>query len=250
MIGIVGGVGPLAGVDIMKKIIEETDVVTDQEHLSVLLSSQPQRIVDRTAYLLGDEPVNPGYALAEIAIELGNSGATVAAVPCNTAHAPAIFDVVKKELAKSGLALKLLHLIEETAAFIQEQYPGATVGVLSTTGTRDTGLYKNVISSFGLTHIAPDDDLQAVVHEAIYDETFGIKACSSPVTDRAQDSLLTAIKKMRTLGVDVIILGCTELPLALSEQSYYGIPVVDPNRILARALIREIEPGKLRFSGS
>lgn len=70
MIGIIGGVGPLAGLDIVTKIIEETIATTDQEHLPVLLSSQPHRIADRTAYLLGQESENPAYAIAEIIQEL------------------------------------------------------------------------------------------------------------------------------------------------------------------------------------
>src|SRR5690606_14053752 len=89
MIGIVGGVGPLAGLDIFKKIIEETIATKDQEHLPVILSSKPHRIADRTAFLLQNSNENPGYALLKIIEELDNSGAEVVAIPCNTAHAPA-----------------------------------------------------------------------------------------------------------------------------------------------------------------
>src|SRR5690606_7547188 len=79
MIGIVGGVGPLAGLDIFKKIIEETIATKDQEHLPVILSSKPHRIADRTAFLLQNSNENPGYALLKIIEELDNSGAEVVA---------------------------------------------------------------------------------------------------------------------------------------------------------------------------
>ena len=245
MIGIVGGVGPLAGVDIVKKIIEETNARRDQDHVPVLLSSQSHRIPDRTEYLLGKEPINPGIAISEIALELEKAGATVLGIPCNTAHSPRIFDVVQEELQNNGSNVQVLHMVAETAKFIKEHFPEANVGVLSTIGTRNTGLYKQVIEEFGLKCIEPNDTLQNKVHAAIYDETYGIKAFSSPVTNRAHDQLVAAIQELKGEGAQVIILGCTELPLALREKSYSGLPVIDPNRILARALIHAVDPGKL-----
>lgn len=245
MIGIVGGVGPLAGVDIVKKIIEETNARRDQDHVPVLLSSQSHRIPDRTEYLLGKEPINPGIAISEIALELEKAGATVLGIPCNTAHSPRIFDVIQELLQNNGSNVQVLHMVAETAKFIKEHFPEANVGVLSTIGTRNTGLYKQVIEEFGLKCIEPNDTLQNKVHAAIYDETYGIKAFSSPVTNRAHDQLVAAIQELKGEGAQVIILGCTELPLALREKSYSRLPVIDPNRILARALINAVDPGKL-----
>ena len=246
MIGIVGGVGPLAGLDIFKKIIEETIATKDQEHLPVILSSKPHRIADRTAFLLQNSNENPGYALLKIIEELDNSGAEVVAIPCNTAHAPAIFDIITRQLQDSKSNIRLLHIVEETAKFIKSNHPDKMVGVLSTTGTRDTRLYSDILSNFGISNIAPDDELQPLVHEAIYNEQYGIKAFSSPVTSKATDNLIQAISALKKQGAQVIVLACTELPLALTEKSYFGIPTVDPNRILARALIEHIAPEKLK----
>jgi len=246
MIGIVGGVGPLAGLDIFKKIIEETIASKDQEHIPVILSSQPHRIADRTAFLLEKSTENPAHALLKIIGELDNSGAHVVAIPCNTAHAPAIFDTIESGLNNLYPNLQLLHIVKETAHFIQENYPNQKVGVLSTTGTRDTGLYKNILAQCGIENIAPADDLQPVVHAAIYNEEYGIKAFSSPVTSKAQQDLIDAISVLKNQGAQVIVLACTELPLALTEKSYFGIPMVDPNRVLARALIDNIAPEKLK----
>lgn len=246
MIGIVGGVGPFAGVDIVKKIIEETIAVKDQDHLPVLLSSQPHRIADRTKYLVGLVDTNPAYALAEIIQELAQAGATVVAIPCNTAHAPQIFDVVKEELQKKGCKVKLLNLIEETANYIKETQGNIAVGVLSTTGTKNTGLYRLILQQNNLQAVEPDDKTQETVHAAIYDEKYGIKAISSPVTNRARQELITAIGGLKQQGAQAVVLGCTELPLALPEKENDGIPLIDPNRILARALIKAIAPEKLK----
>lgn len=246
MIGIVGGVGPLAGLDVFKKIIEETEAVRDQEHLPVILSSQPHRIVDRTAFLTGKEKANPAYAFLDIIKELDASGAHIAAIPCNTAHAPAIFDILKQELAKLPLTIQLLHLVEETAKYIQVNYPGSKVGVLSTTGTRDTGLYTHILQKYDIESIAPTDTYQEKVHQAIYNESYGIKAFSSPVTVKVKEDLIEVVKELKNQGAQVIVLACTELPLALTEKSYFDLPAIDPNRILARSLIKNIAPNKLK----
>lgn len=246
MIGIVGGVGPLAGLDIVAKIIEETKATTDQEHLPLLLSSQPHKIADRTAYLLGQSTENPAYALAKLILELEKAGATVVAIPCNTAHAPRIFDVIREELSNAQSNVKLLHLIEETAAFIRSNFGEIPVGVLSTTGTKNTGLYPNNLMMQGLSALEPGEELQEEVHASIYDKTYGIKATSSPVSNRARQTIIEAIAQLKKQGAKAIVLGCTELPLAIPEKENTGLPIVDPNRILARALIRELEPDKLK----
>ena len=95
MIGIVGGMGPLAGLDVFKKITEETPVTSDQEHAPVLLFSVPAQIPDRTEFLLGREKTNPAIAISEIILTLEKAGARVVGIPCNTAHSPRIFDVIR-----------------------------------------------------------------------------------------------------------------------------------------------------------
>lgn len=245
MIGIVGGVGPLAGLDVFKKIIEETNVQKDQDHLPVLLMSYPHLIVDRTEYLVGTVNTNPGYALATIITQLAAGGATVAAIPCNTAHAAPIFDLVKQELSAAKVEIKLLHLVEETVNYIKKTAPNAVVGVLSTTGTRKTGLYKNILDKAQLKSVQPDDHLQAEIHDAIYNKEHGIKAFSSPIRQEAREALEKSMDLMINEGVTHFILGCTELPLAFPEKSYKHISLIDPNRILARALINAINPSKL-----
>lgn len=246
MIGIVGGVGPLAGLDVFKKIIEETVVQHDQDHLPVLLMSYPHLISDRTAFLLKKEETNPAYALSHIIKELVKNGAKVVAIPCNTAHAPAIFDVIKEELKKSSVNVKLLHLVKETVNYIQETAPNAKVAVLSTTGTRNTGLYKNLLIDAHLKVLEPDTACQHRIHEAIYDQTYGIKAFSSPIKEKALSELKYCMDRLVEEEATHFILGCTELPLALPENNYKGIPLIDPNRIIARALIRTLDPNKLK----
>ena len=246
MIGIVGGVGPLAGLDVFKKIIEETTVQKDQDHLPVLLMSYPHLIVDRTEYLLGKVATNPGYALANIIKQLVNNGASVVAIPCNTAHAAPIFSLIEEELEKAKISVKILHLVKETVNHIKSTSPNAKVAVLSTTGTRNTGLYKNLLIDANLEVVEPNAEWQHRVHEAIYDKQYGIKAFSSPVKEKALVEFHGSMDELLKQNVTHIILGCTELPLALPSAVYKGIPLIDPNRIIARALINAIDPKKLK----
>ncbi|MCJ0743764.1 aspartate/glutamate racemase family protein [Pedobacter montanisoli] len=246
MIGIVGGVGPLAGLDVFKKIIEETEVETDQDHLPVLLMSYPHKIVDRTEYIIGKVNTNPGFALADIIRSLAANGAKVAAIPCNTAHAQPIFSVIESELEKSGTAIKLLHLVKETAKYIGETSPQAKVAVLSTTGTHNTGLYKNNLEENRLEVVELSDIWQERVHEAIYSRSYGLKAFSSPVKHKAVEELTLAMDELIKKGATHFVLGCTELPLALTQSHYKGLPLIDPNRIIARSLINAVSPEKLK----
>jgi aspartate racemase len=120
VIGIVGGVGPYAGLDLAQKIFDQTLAHTDQEHLPLALLSVPHRITDRTAFLTGKTAENPALAISEVIWELQRCGATVVGIPCNTAHAAPIFTEIEKRLPPT---VKLLHIIAEVGRYIQEKHP-------------------------------------------------------------------------------------------------------------------------------
>ena len=247
IIGVVGGVGPFAGLDLCQKILEETIAETDQDYLTVINWSQSNRILDRTEFLIGNVSENPGYAMAEQIHRLGEAGASVAAIPCNTAHSPAIFNVIRVELERMQVQVKLLHMIEETAVFIQTNYPEIKrIGALSTTGTYRAKIYPECLQVAQLDVLVPDIGLQETqIHPAIYDLSYGIKA-TGIATNRARGDLLAGAKHLRQQGAEAIILGCTEIPLAIPEPTINNMIVIDPTRILARALIREADRSRLK----
>ena len=248
MIGVVGGVGPYAGLDLMRKICDQTLATTDQDHLPVVMLSLPAKIEDRTRFLLGETATNPAQALAEIVLALERAGATVVGIPCNTAHAPAIFGVLLDTLAGAGSTVQMVHMLDEVAAHLREQHPDVeSVGVLSTTGTQRTGLYPSLLAPHGIAALAPPDDVQeGLVHPAIYDPDYGIKAQASPVSVRARRDLMAVAEGLIGRGAEAIILGCTELPIALPEPNIGTVPLIDPTLVLARALIREVAEHKLK----
>lgn len=247
IVGIIAGAGPFAGLDLLGKILNQTVARKDQDHLAIVALSQPGQLADRTEYLLGQTDVNPAYAIVHQALRLERLGASLIAIPCNTAHAPPIFDVILKELHAAGSSVQFLHMVREVGAFLQRQYALARrVGVLSTTGTYRANIYQAALVPAGFQVVAPEEDFQErVVHAAVYDPLYGIKA-TGQVTATARNNLLAGVSHLRGQGAEAIILGCTEMPLAITESQIDGMMVIDPTLILARALIREANPAKLK----
>lgn len=249
MIGIVGGIGPLAGLDLCRKIIQSSFAIKDQEHIPIVLLSKPNEIPDRTEYLEDDKKENPGYPIAKIILALGKTGATAVGIACNTAHAPKIFEVICDELKKEeGLNIKVLNIIEETINFTKKTYPKIkNIGVLCTNGTYKFSLYSDALLKENFNPIILDSKSQSkYVHSAIYNSKYGIKSNSEKVKKEAIKRLDFAIKILKKNGAKCLILGCTEIALIRENLNLKGLKVIDPTLILAKALIRETFPEKLK----
>ena len=248
IIGVLSGMGPYAGLDLAQKIHRHTAATTDQQHLSVALLSYPGWIPDRSTYLFDTSQPNPTPALAKIARRLEAAGATVVGMPCNTAHCPPIFDALRERLQEAGSSVRLVHMIEETAQHIRTTHPEIErVGVLSSLAVHQLTLYKDVLEAAGFEVVRPSDERERdVVNRVIFDEEYGIKAQSDPVTPRARQDLLDTAAQLKAAGAEAVILGCTEFPLAIPEPEAHDLPMIDPTRVLARALIRTVHPDKLQ----
>ncbi|WP_243664185.1 aspartate/glutamate racemase family protein [Rhodothermus marinus] len=101
VIGVIGGMGPYAGLELVRHIFDQTIAASDQEHLPVVLFSMGDRVPDRSTFLFGKTSENPAYAIAEQIRMAESVGAVVVGIPCNTAHAPKIFNVILEELART-----------------------------------------------------------------------------------------------------------------------------------------------------
>lgn len=242
-IGILGGMGPQAGIDLASKIVAQTKVKRDQDHIPTILYSDPL-IPDRTHFLLGDSTVNPGNEMAKGLLNLERSGAKVAGVACNTAHSALIFDHTLSQLKEAHSSLEVLHLIDVTVEGIRARHPSAKrIGILGTKGTYHFRLYDDRLEAAGLLPLRPDTFEH--LEEAIYHSDSGIKACSSPVSDVARQLVFRSADQVIQQGAEVVILGCTELPIAVPEATYKGIPLIDPGLFMARALIQAVAPDRL-----
>lgn len=250
MILIGGGVGPMAGVMLHRKVIENTiSDGTDQGHLDVIHLSCSRIIGDRTDFLLGEDVPDPVAGMLRVFRMAGaalsvESRTAVAGVPCNTFHAPPILERFERALRSEGLPIRMLHMLRETAGMIGELEPAARrIGVLATTGTRATGVYATILAEHGLEVLEIPEEHQDALHEAIYHREWGLKALSR-ADPRAEERVTRFARMLVDRGAEVLVPGCTELPFALPEGSFGGVPVVDPMTALARALIRESAPSR------
>jgi len=220
-IGIIGGMGPLATADLFEKIVGHTKAACDQEHLHVVIDSNTN-IPDRTAALLhgGADPLPE---LAKSAGRLEKMGADVLIMPCNTAHN--YYDGIA-----AAVSVPVLHMVRLTAQALVERGV-KKAGLLATDGTVRTGIYQKSFAGSGVELLTPDEAGQRAVMEMIYQ---GVKA-----GDMAFDAqpARQAMERLLAAGAEVLILGCTELPLAVK---LYGIdlPAVDPTLELALEAIR------------
>ncbi len=247
MIGIVGGVGSYAGIDLIKKIYDQTDALCDQDHLPVSMLSVPDKIWDRTDFLLGNSNHNPGIAISDVINVLYHNGASIIGIPCNTAHSPLIFDEI---IRNTPVEIQIIHMIEAVVQYIHNHYSGVKkVGVLSTTGTLMTNIYPHYFSQYNIDVIQMPQELQDLyVHAAIYDLNYGIKAVSNPVSNIAKNDLMIAVNYLIKKNVELIILGCTEIPLAITEMSVDDIPIIDATKILAYSLVAASSPAQVTLS--
>jgi aspartate racemase len=246
LIGVIGGVGPYAGLDFFKNILDNTISSRDQDHVSAVLLSCPALISDRTEFLLGNETENPAFAMFECAKRLYGIGVKYASVACNTAHSKRIFtpflDMVHEELPD----LVIVNMLETCMLHIKNNMPGIKrIGYLATKGTYMSGVYREYLAGGDLSLMEPETQGQERIHEAIYSKGFGIKIHSDPVHAKARSVLLYETFKLLDRGAEAVILGCTELPLAVNPGNFLA-PILDPGKLTARRLIDLAAPEKLR----
>ena len=232
VIGILGGMGPEATLDCYGKIIRSTPARKDQDHLRVIIDANP-KAPDRTAAIVG-KGESPLPVLIAGAGALERAGADFIIMPCVSAH------VFLADLQASA-KLPFLSMIDAVTDVITREHSDIrTVGLLSTTGTVSGGLFQKRLAGSGIETVVPDEKLQAVVMSAIY----AIKDVQNarPRADITADLVMVA-QSLITRGAQGIVAGCTEIPLALSQECF-DLPYFDSLIILAREAVRHagLEP--------
>lgn len=220
-IGIIGGVGPAATVELFRKIVENTKSNKDSEHIRVLIDNNPL-IPDRTKAIFEgtNEPVE---MIVKTGKKLFDMGVSFLVMPCITAH-------YFYEEIQSQLPIPLINAIEEIGIFCKENGL-SKVGILATTGTCATRIFDRIFSLLGIETIYPDESDQKVVMHIIYEQ---IKA-GQPVD---KNELRFCIEKMKGQGVPAVVLGCTELPLVFKTGDF-NMRFIDVLDVLAKAAIKK-----------
>lgn len=217
IIGILGGMGPETTVELFRRIKEKTPAHRDQDHLRVIIYSNPA-IPDRTeAILHGGE--SPLPLLKQTAKVLEKAGADFIAIPCNSAH-------YSLEGIRKAVRIPVLDMIGETAHAIKEQ----AVGLLATDGTVQIGLYHQACANRGIEVLQPIVADQEKVMQIIY----RIKAGKEKLPLRQEANRI--VKRLQEREAKAVIVGCTELSLIL-KQDEIDVPLYDALDILAQASV-------------
>jgi len=222
MIGILGGMGPLATVDFLRKLVERTPAARDQEHVPVLVYSVPQ-IPDRIASILGGGE-SPLPAMRAGLRMLERSGARAIAIPCNTAHY--WYDELARECS-----VPLLHIADCACAALGSEV--AKVGLLATTGTLAAGFYQRRLAARGYhCLINQPDEIDTWIMPAI-----GLVKAGDIRGGGAM--LQQALRALFERGAQRVILACTEVPPALELVAAPQLPgCVDATAALADGCIQ------------
>jgi len=223
-LGVLGGMGPLATADFLHKLGKKTPADIDQEHIPILLYGDCTT-PDRTANIIGDGP-SPLPKLLEGIRFLNKSGVEAICIPCNSAHR-------WFEDMQAASDVPVIHIVRASAQQVQSQRPDAkTIGVLSTFGTHRMGMYRDTLQGMGYVVATPTDhEFETLVSPAIAMNKANKWTEAEPFYEQAAAKLVER-------GAEIIVLGCTEIPVGMERQVRANpSQFVDSNDALVDAVI-------------
>ena len=220
MLGIIGGMGPMASALFYDMISSKTDASCDQENLDLILLSHAG-MPDRTGAILSKDEVQIEAVRSKLladAMFLQNAGCTAIAVTCNTAH-------YFVNMIEGELDIPFIHLIRETAEAVASKFGAKKVAVLATDGTIETRLYQDELSKRGVIAFTPKAEVQALVMHEIYDCIKSGKPADEEIWQKIEEYV-------KAEGCEAAVLACTELSVVRKELSL-GSFYFDPMDIMA-----------------
>lgn len=223
ILGVLGGMGPLASAQFMLRLTLLTPADRDQDHIPAVLWSDP-RVPDRSAARLagGADPL-PALLRGIRGLEAAGCGAIV--IPCNTAHG--WFDAMQ-----AATRLPILHIVDAAAAELARLgVPGGKVGVMGTAGTLAMRLYQERLEARGYACLVPEPgEMERLVSPAI-------ALVKANRVAEAYAPLAEAARTLAARGAQAVVLGCTEIPLGIQAGPALPFPVADTIDALARVAI-------------
>ncbi len=221
-IGVIGGMGPAATADLFTKILAATGAQRDQDHLRLLVDSNPA-LPDRNAALEGAGP-SPGPMLGEMAAGLQRSGGDLIVMACNTAHA-------FQRNIEAAITVPFVSMIDATADATLARAPDARrVGVLAASGCIRAGLYQAAFAARGMTALMTEGQTHARFMETVY----RIKGGDTGADVRA--AMHAIAEALLADGAEALVAGCTEVPLVLTQRDVTA-PLIDSAMALAERVV-------------
>lgn len=265
-IGILGGCGPLATLDIEYKIFKAMQrllhPLVDQDYFNVIVFNYTQYSDRNDSIIFNQKTPLTGYLKS--VQTLTSFGVNVLLLACQTAH------LYLPELQKST-SVPIIDIVQETVKFIEHSFsPLAKVGLLSTEATKEKRLYQMALAPYHIEVVTISTEIQKKLMEAIYIIKTGVglidgikeldnnhysmlnqerysefkkhpyrhvlveRTFSNPI-----ETIKEAINYLTSKGCEQVILGCTELPLILPhiDLKKINVDLIDPNAIVAESLV-------------
>lgn len=226
IIGVIGGLGPLATAHFMELVVEMTDAKRDQENVDMIVYNFPS-IPDRTGYILGSNLKSPLPGLKSVGHALVRQKVSCIAIPCVTAH------YFHKEL-QASIPVPILNGVAETVNLLQAQGI-RKVGIMATDGTIRSELLSRELDLSGVIPVIPSPERQEDVMHLIYENVKAGKSAEMERFRRVQQELFDC-------GAEIILLGCTELSIIKRDENI-GPGFLDVMEVLARETV--IRSGKM-----
>jgi aspartate racemase len=216
--GVMGGMGPDATVDFMAKVVALTDSGRDQDHVHMIVDQDPSVPNRQVAIREGTSGVTE--ALGAMAKRLEDAGADFLVLVCNTAH-------VFLDGVHAQTSIPFIHLIDESVKEIDRVCPDAkVVGVMATDGCLATNIYQEAITASGRESLEPEGEDLTELMRLITEIKSGNKG------EDIADAMRALAEVMVEKGADVLISGCTEIPIVFEGENC-SVPVVASTYVLA-----------------
>lgn len=269
-IGIIGGSGPLATIDIEQKILSATQkqkcVLTDQDYFNLIVFNYCGTH-DRNDSVFFGKP-DPLNQYIRYLSSISSLGVDLILLACNTAH-------MYLSVLQEKTEIPVISIMEKVLEHLSNHFPSCSrVGLISTKATAEKKLYHHIFSANQIDTFDISASTQSLIMEAIYliksgirlnhDESFIKNTClHSRINSDQVASLKThphkyvllqekvpnptliieeAIEELVRNGCQHIVFGCTELPLAIPYlKKHPSIHFIDPNAIVAEAIVEQLQ---------
>jgi len=232
-LGVLGGMGPAASAEFMVRLVTQTPAQRDQDHIPTILWSD-NTVPDRsTSMRNGDNKPLP-YLLSGIQ-GLVLAGCNLIVIPCNTAH------LWFKEMEKqASWHARIVHIVDSVAEALRDvNVVNSKIGVMGTHATIELGLYQYRLNKLGWECIVPSkEEMNTLVQPAI-------DLIKANQIESAHSMLMTVIHSLIDRGATAVVLGCTEIPLSIREDSVQDTPIINSIDSLVKSAIREFKNNTL-----
>ena len=223
IVGVIGGMGPEATVDLMQRVIQTTPAQDDIDHIRMIVDNNP-KVPSRIKAIIEGTGESPAPILIQMGSKLEEYGADFLVIPCNTAHYY-LNDI------RSAVSIPVIDMIELTLDAVLREHPALkTVGLLGSQAVLQTGLYRKRFGEGGVDLTYPQDELQGKLMNAIRTIKTGCYGAGEKTI------LRSAADDMIKRGAEALIVACTELSL-IADALDPEPEVYDSAQILAEAVV-------------